>query len=469
MRKLYWYLSSYIRKHGLIVILTIALGMVLFSFVVPFIARFVENKERLYIGVVGSYTLDNLPLEITQLMSSGLTRVETDGSAVPDLAERWTTEDDGKTYRFVLKKNLHWQDGKLLVPSDVNYNFRDVETIATPNDVVYRLPEPFVPFPTVVSIPLLRKEDANYLLFFKRPTLIGLGPYRMESYEEKGARLSEFVISNDYERRIYRFFLTEEDAILAYKRGEVDIIQNLTTIPDVSEWDTTETNTALNTDRYLAVFFNLENPIFQKNIRQALSYGVSKPTDNTRANGPINPKSWAYLPGGKTYDYDVARGVERLMAELDQLGAPLEFELTTTPTFEAEANQLKTQWEELGRQAVATCQADTNIKDKTVCDRLNIKVNVRITTFPDTSNFQALLIGQEIPPDPDQYYLWHSSQPTNFSHYRNTRIDSLLERGRVTVDQQERLAIYQEFQQFFLEDAPAVFLKYLPSYEIKRQ
>lgn len=469
MRKLYWYLSSYIRKHGLIVLLTIILAMVIFSFAVPLIARFVENKDRLYIGVVGYYSLDTLPTEITQLMSSGITRIEPDGSVIPDIAERWTTEDDGKTYRFVLKKNLQWQDGKPLVPEDIDYRFNDVETISTPNDIVFKLPEPFVPFPSVVSRPILRSEESQYLFFFKRRTLIGLAAYKMESYEEKGNRLLELIIANNQERRIYRFYLTEEDAVLAYKRGEVDDVADLSAVPNVNTWSTTETLTTLNNDRYLAVFFNLENPIFQKNIRQALSYAVTKPTDDTRANGPINPQSWAYLPGGKTYDYDVDRGVERMMAEIDQLGAPIQFELTTTPTFESDGSRIKQEWETLGQKAVEKCQSDSNFKDKAICENLRISVNLRITSFPDTTNFQALLIGQEIPPDPDQYYLWHSGQPTNFTHYRNTRIDSLLEKGRVTLDRTERLAIYQEFQQFFLEDAPAVFLRQLPSYEIKRK
>jgi peptide/nickel transport system substrate-binding protein len=79
-----------------------------------------------------------------------------------------------------------------------------------------------------------------------------------------------------------------------------------------------------------------------------------------------------------------------------------------------------------------------------------------------------LLIGQESPLDPDQYANWHSEQATNFSGYKNTRIDNLLEKGRTAKEQRERIEIYQEFQQFFLEDAPAVFLQHLESYSVQR-
>jgi peptide/nickel transport system substrate-binding protein len=110
-----------------------------------------------------------------------------------------------------------------------------------------------------------------------------------------------------------------------------------------------------------------------------------------------------------------------------------------------------------------------DIKDKEKCTNTKIQVNVRVTNFPDTSNFQALLIGQEIPPDPDQYQLWHSEQSTNFTKYKNTRIDALLEKGRKTAQKNERKAIYQEFQQFLLEDAPAIFTRHLESFDIKRK
>jgi peptide/nickel transport system substrate-binding protein len=99
---------------------------------------------------------------------------------------------------------------------------------------------------------------------------------------------------------------------------------------------------------------------------------------------------------------------------------------------------------------------------------LDLKLNLKISNFPDLTNYQLLLIGQESSIDPDQYFMWHSSQPTNFTHYKNTRIDSLLEKGRQTIDFEERKTIYQEFQQFLLEDPPAIFLRYLDNYSIAR-
>lgn len=441
--------------------------MIGFSFVVPKLATVLDPKPRQYIGIVGDFSLSALPHEVENLLSLGLTTIEEDGTPAPELSERWTTEDEGKSYRFVLKKNLYWQDGKALETSDVKYPFNDVETITTPNDVIFKLPEAFVPFPTVVSKPIFRTGSRRYLLFFQQPTLIGLGDYRLTSYKQKGVRLSELTVESQSDRRVYRFFLSENEAVIAFKRGEIDIMPDLTTPSDLHTWPTITTESALDPSSYLAVFFNLENPLFSKNVRQALSYALTKPTDDTRATGPIPPTSWAFLPGGKGYEFDLNRGVDRLVDEVP--GEPLNIELTTTPLYELDANRIKQEWETLGDTAERTCQTDKRVTDKAFCQNLNIAVSLRITAFPDTSNFQALLIGQQAPTDPDQYYLWHSDQSSNFSRYRNTRIDSLLEKGRQVSDRSERLAIYQEFQQFFLEDAPAIFLRHLTSYTIRRK
>jgi len=446
---------------------TIILGMIGFSFVVPKLATILDSKPRHYIGLVGDFSLDSLPSEIEELISLGLTGIEEDGTPIPELSERWTSEDEGKSYRFVLKKNIYWQDGKLLETSDVKYPFNDVETITTPNDVIFRLPEAFVPFPTVVSQPIFRTGTRRYLGIFTQPTIIGLGEYRLTNYKQKGVRLSEVTLENPTERRIYRFYLSENDAVIAFKRGEIDDLPNLTTPSDLQTWPTTTTESTLDTSSYLALFFNLENPLFSKNIRQALAYAITKPTDETRAYGPISPTSWVYLQGGKGYEYDLPRAVDRLLDELP--GEPLIIEVTTTPLYEEDANQIKQDWEKLGQMAETACQTDKRVADKAACQNARITTNLRITAFPDTTNFQTLLIGQAAPTDPDQYYLWHSDQSSNFSRYRNTRIDSLLEKGRQVADRNERLAIYQEFQQFFLEDAPAIFLRHLTSYTSKRK
>ena len=467
MRKLYWYITTYFKKHGWILGASVIGALVVFSFSISSIAQRIEHKPSHYVGLVGKYTLNNLPLSIQNQLSAGLTKIESDNTVSPYLAERWTIEDGGTVYRFVIKQNIKWQDGKSLKPEDIEYQLPDVEIVTTPNDIVFKLPDEFVPFPTTVSQPVFKTVQDRYLLFFKRPILVGLGSYQLTDYKKSGSKLTEVTISSNEEKIIYRFYFTENEAVMALKRGEVDELPDLSSSYDLKDWPNLTINSSFYDDRYLAIFFNNAHPLFTKNVRQALSYALSKPSGKIRAYGPINPNSWAYLEGGKSYDKDIERATERLLDEIPF--EPINIELTTTSNFASQAEAIKTEWEEFGQIAYQACLDEDAISDKDQCVNTQIEVNIRITNFPDTNNFQALLIGQEIPADPDQYYLWHSEQSTNFTNYKNTRIDALLEKGRKTAEKNERKAIYQEFQQFLLEDAPAVFLNHLESYEIKRK
>jgi peptide/nickel transport system substrate-binding protein len=469
MRKYYWYISIFFKKHGLVVLASVVVGIILISLFLTFGLQIFEFKKKSYIGVVGSYSVTSLPPDIEKEVSRGLTAVEDDGTAIPDLSERWSIEDEGKTYRFLLKKNTVWQDGEPLVPSDIKYSLRDVQIIPSQNEVIFKLKDQFVPFPQIVAHPLIRITTEPYLFLFKRKKIVGLGEYQVSKIVEKGQRLDELVTNNEHEEKIYRFYLTEQDAVQGFKRGEVDQLLNFTNTYDLDNWPNVQVNKQLDKQTYLGIFFNTEVESLGSNeIRQALNYALDKPADESRAIGPISPNSWAFAKVAKTYDFDENRGIERLLTPNGLPHKPISFALTTTPNFSDEADQIKKRWEEFGEKAVAACQKSSEVKEKQSCENLHINIDIRIKNYPDVNDFEALLIGQESPIDPDQYVLWHSDQSTNFTHYRNTRIDSLLEKGRQTVDQKKRFEIYSDFQQFFSEDAPVIFIKYLDKYDMVR-
>ena len=465
MRKYYWYLTAYARKHGKIILITLLGAILIFSLTLPLILSRIATKKTEYIALVGAYTLETLPDEIIKNLSFGLTKMEPDGTVSPALSERWSIEEEGKIYRFIIKNGLLWQDGKKFVPEDVNYELEDTQIIATKNDVVFKLPDKFVPFPTFVTKPLLRHETTPWLFILRRKKVIGLGRFQLTSYKEQGKRLKEATIESPSEKRIYRFYLTQADAVTAFKKGEVDVLKNFDSTYGLETWSNVILNENSDKNKYLALFFDLENPLFPKNIRQSFSYALHKPTDKSRSLGPISPDSWVYLEANKTYDYDLERATERALSEIP--GIPLEFTLNTVPSFADTAEQIKQELESFGTQAAEACQK--NAKDKTNCDNLKIKISLQIQTFPDLNNFESLLISRDAPADPDQYSVWHSGQADNFMNYKNTRIDSLLEKGRQVAEKEERKSIYQEFQQFLLEDAPAVFIEHPTTYEIRRK
>ncbi len=469
MRKIYWYLTSYVRKYGLLLLLTLIGGIVVFSVIVPSLLSKIEKQTINYIGIIGQFSLDRLPDSISSQLSVGLTQINADDTISPVLAERWTVEQEGTNYRFVLKDGLTWHDGTPFTTENIQFYLPNVETIITPRDIVFKLPAAYAPFPSVVATPLFKKSELQRWFFFRKPTIVGIGTnFSIVDYEKKNTSnyLSELIVESRSERYVYRFFLTEQDAITAFQRGKIDQVQDLAKIWPIMKWDSVATTASLHPDQYSAVFFNHRNPIFTKNIRQALAYATTKATPERRAVSPINSLSWAYYAGSKSYDTDIERAIERLLEELPR--EKLSFSLTTTTLFEEQATTIQSEWQNLGSLAVERCNQSSQVQDKSLCANLGIEVQLKIANFPDTSTFDTILIGQEAPPDPDQYELWHSNEPTNFSGYKNTRIDNLLEKGRQTNSRDERIQLYQEFQQFLTEDAAAIFLEHLTSYRIER-
>ena len=115
--------------------------------------------------------------------------------------------------------------------------------------------------------------------------------------------------------------------------------------------------------------------------------------------------------------------------------------------------------------SLALCEAQS-IADSWTAVGLPTNVKVISTVSPD---YQVLLSAQDVPPDPDQYPLWHSTQTqTNITAYANVKIDKLLEDGRRELDTDTRKKIYADFQRRIADELPAIFLHYITSYTIHR-
>lgn len=105
-----------------------------------------------------------------------------------------------------------------------------------------------------------------------------------------------------------------------------------------------------------------------------------------------------------------------------------------------------------------------------------IGVNIEIKTYSSTEltqnviktrDYEMLLFGEALGEIPDPYPFWHSSQVKdpglNLAKYENSKIDTLLESARISLDEEVRAEKYQTFQDLLIADAPCVFL-YQPDY-----
>jgi peptide/nickel transport system substrate-binding protein len=278
---------------------------------------------------------------------------------------------------------------------------------------------------------------------------LGLGEWKVKKVSLSGNYVEEIVLADkNKNQKTYKFYPTEDRLKLAFKLGQVDILENIFDPSPFDKWGFLNIEKKVNTREIVTIFFNTTDKyLSEKTIRQALYYAIdrNKLSPNT-AISPIYPDSWAYNPLVKPYDYDPEKAKNLIKSLPEQSKEGMEIKLTTTPAMLAVAEEIVKMWQAIG-----------------------IKAQVQaLPIIPD--DYQALLVIFESPVDPDQYSIWHATQTAiNYSKYKNPRIDALLEEGRSKLDLEERRKIYLDFQRFLLEDAPAAFLYHPDIYTISRK
>ncbi len=439
MRKLRYYFNfavAYTARFRGLILLSVVAGIVIFLLINLIIPRFIANKT-LRIGLTGRYTVDNLPSQIVDNISDGLTSINNEGLVEPNLASAWETPDKGKTWVFYIDSNRTWQDGNKVKSTDINYQFSDVD-VQKPDDstIIFKLKEPFSPFPAVVSTPVFKSG------------LLGTGAWKVINVSLTGSYIQSITIEKEGEgKSIYKFYPSEERTKLAYKIGYVDVISDIIDPQPLDVWKPARVTKNINKNQVVTLFYNNEDELFKDNkeLRQALDYAIDKDRfDSLRAVGPIQPDSWVFNPQVKPYNFNQDRAKE-LIGEKENT-KKLEIKLITSPVLLDVAESITKDWEAVG-----------------------VKTIIQISSVIP-SDYQAYLAILDLPKDPDQYSLWHSTQKdtNNISNFTNPRLDKLLEEGRTELDFEARRNIYLDFQKYLAEEVPAAFLYHPVTYTITR-
>ncbi len=438
-RFLYWLIAEFGKKYAKSIGIGVLVGlvvMVLFWYFAPQVAiSLFSPVER--IGVVGQFTPATVPLYVQKDVSFGLTKISDDGTATKGFAESWEATDSGKTYIFSLRKDLAWHNGDPVTARDINYNIRDVTfEVVDDHTIIAKLLDPYSPFPTLVSKPIFRKG------------LLGFGEYKVINLQLKGDTIEYLKLEPLDPKKImreYRFYRNESEAVVAFKLGDIDVVSDISDPSQLAGWKGAIVEKSIRFDRVVALFFNtLQGRMIDKSVRQALAYALPKEYPGDQAFGPIASKSWAYTDKVRHYSQNLQ------LAKKTLTGSPLAstsatLTLSTFPSFESVANSIAASWNNIG--------IGTQVKLE--------------NSLP--SDFEVFLSAQTIPPDPDQYPFWHSTQSqTNITGFTNVKIDKLLEDARRETNIEKRKKLYADFQRFLVEEAPAVFLYYPPSYTIRR-
>ena len=460
-------------------------------------------------GLIGEPRLINPVLlstdtdrDLAQLTYSGLLKNDGKGNFVPDLAQDFSVSDDGLTYRFNLRKDAKWHDGRPFTAEDVLFTVRTVQNqdLSSPQRinwqgvgavkiddfaVEFRLKDPYAQFVNNLNLGILpahlwqEVKPQNFILNELNLKPVGTGPYKFSKLKKnKSGRLTsyELVANDDYflgrpyiDSMEFKFYSTEEELIQAFNLSRVENLNGITPINLKGlRFPGKVKIQELKIPRYFAVFMNQNQSdvLPDKNVRLALAHSVNKDKiiesisgGGFKVDSPLLPEIFPEFGGGiKKYDYnpDFARQIlensnwtdtdgdgfrEKNEKKLEiELVVPLRKGLTEV------GERLKKDWE------------DTGIKVNLV----NAPIIELLQNYIQPRAYQVLLFGEVLNVEPDPFSYWHSSQKKdpglNLALYDNKVADKLLEEARQTLNPVARAGKYKDFQNLVIEDLPAIFL-----------
>jgi peptide/nickel transport system substrate-binding protein len=455
-------------------------------------------------GLIPSLTSDQSSHEVGGLIYDGLIKLDKDLNMAPAMAESWTYSPDCLDLTFKLRKDIKWHDGHPFTAADVVFTYQTMINPKTPapfKEGFLLVKDAQAPDPYTVRVryekPYARAVETwgTYMLpkhllqsFADAGTLrespqnsrpIGTGPYRFQEW--KPGEKVVLTASPDYfegrpylSRIVYRVIPSQATIFLELKAQGVDYVSTLTGMQYSRQTEYPAFRKAYHKFRYPAsdytfLGFNLKDPRFaDRRVREAFAHAINKQEliDGVRlglareANGPIRPGTWAYTDKVAHYDYNPEKA-KALLAEAgwkdrdgdgvveDKDGKPFTLTIRTN-----QGNDERKKIAEIIQQRLKEVGIDADIQ--------LIEWAAFIKEFVKPRRFEVVVLGLGTGTDPDQFVVWHSSQrgpdQMNRTGYANPEVDSLLEAGRSSCVQSERVRYYHRIQEILAEDLPMVFL-----------
>ncbi|WP_243371365.1 peptide-binding protein [Geotalea sp. SG265] len=444
---------------------------------------------------------DSASSDVSGQIYNGLVRYDKNLKLEPELAESWDISADGLTITFHLRKGVTWHDGQPFTSRDVLYtyrvtidpktptayaeNFKQVKKAEAPDAYTFRVTysKPFAPAleswsQAMLPAHLLEGKDITKSELARHP--VGTGPYRLKEWIAG----QQLVLESNHhyfegrpwiDRYVYRIIPDSSTMYMELKAGGLDYM-GLSPVQYQRQTNTPEFLSLFNKYRYPVsaytyLGYNLRHPLFRdKRVRQAIASAINKDEIvqgvllgmGQVAHGPYKPGTWPYKADLRDLGYNPERA-RKLLTEagwkeknaagfLVKDGRPFSFTILTN-----QGNDLRLKTALIIQQ---------RLKD------VGIQVKIRVVewasflkNFIDKGDFEALVMGWTIPPDPDIFDVWHSSKTgpkeLNFIGFKNSEVDRLIEQGRSTFDLAERKRCYFRIQEILADEQPYTFL-YVP-------
>ncbi|HBZ45340.1 MAG TPA: ABC transporter substrate-binding protein [Maritimibacter sp.] len=413
----------------------------------------------------------------------------------PALATSWEVSEDGTEYTFKLREGVMFHDGTPFNAEAVKFNFDRMlnedhpyhdtgpfplafffSSVASTEavdeyTVKFTLNEPYAPFlsnlayPTglIVSPAAVEASGAD---FGRNP--VGTGPFTFAEWRSNEAVVIER--NPDYwgdpagtEAVVFRPITDANTRVAEMLSGGIDMMVEVPpTALSEFQGEGYQVVEQAGPHVWFLILNAKEGPFADKLVRQAANYAVNKEAlvnevlEGTAdvAAGPTPPAfAWAYNDSLDPYPYDPEKAKE-LLAEAGAEGAELTFYVTEGGSGMLDPIPMGT-----------AIQADLNA----------VGFDVKIETYEWNTFLGEVNPGLEGKADMAEM-AWMTNDPDtlpylalrtdafpenggfNSGYYSNPEVDELLEKARVSTDQDERAALYKEMQEIVQDDAPWVFV-----------
>jgi len=343
-------------------------------------------------------------------------------------------------------------------------------------EIRFVLEKPNAPFENYLTLRVLPKHLLTFEAAgdrkhpFNTHEPVGTGPFKLAG-RVRGAHVTlkrneRYFGEGPYlDTVVYRIMSDRRAITRALESGEVDYGRVLPTISAGPSGSVRLLEYPTLTYTYMG--YNLANPLFQdKRVRQAIAHAVDRRAIvresvwgfATVAHSHGSPLMWDYNPDVPKFEFDPDKS-RKLLAEagwedvdgdgvLERDGKKFSFLLQTD------------------KGCLAREEAAAAIKKQLA--NVGIEVEVELVEWDRFVNdvlrarkFDAAISAWDVQNDPDPdvaYEIWHTGGSLNFTSFSDKRIDKIYEAGRVTMNRENRKALYQEAQEILAEEQPYLFL-----------
>ena len=435
---------------------------------------------------------------VTDQIFNGLVGLDQQLNPVPELAESWRIEDEGRTYRFTLRDDVRWHDGVAFTSADVKFTFEQallkyhsrtraaleglLLTVETPDahTAVFRLKRPYSPLlqrlDVVEASIIPQHQYAGQDLLSGEPTRrpIGTGPFRFVSYSPGNTVVLERNLNYfragvpGVDRLVFRIFPNPSMSVAALENGEVDYVggipgadaERLRANPGIAVVAGTGGSGGSICEDVLIPNVTRQ-PFSDLRVRRAFAHAIDKQFivnrvyfgQGTPATGPISHLlSWAYTADTRQYRHDPVEA-RRLLDEAGFQPGPTGERFAITFTHAQNQQRLA--------QALRQQLGEVGITLNLQTLDFNAAVDLVFVKKAFDLGFASFCNGA----DPDigvrRVYVSSNIGPFPFSNgagYRSPRIDRLFDLASEPVDRAARRRHYVEIQQILAEDVPYFWL-----------